>query len=119
MLERLESPEQVLAFRAVGRIESADYHDVLEPAIDRMIADRDEVRLLYVLGDEFDEYSAGAGWEDAKLAFGHLTKWKRIAVVTNHDWVQHAVRMFGWMMPGDCKVFELDGQDDAMKWVTS
>jgi hypothetical protein len=34
MLEPIASPENVLAFRAVGKIEKADYDDVLEPAVE-------------------------------------------------------------------------------------
>ena len=98
MLQRIEAPDGVLAFRAVGKIEKADYDTVLEPAIAAMIADKGEVRLVYVLGDEYDRYTAGATWEDAKLGLGHLSKWKRIAVVTNHEWLRHGVgrRSGGW-----------------------
>ncbi len=39
MLERIESPENVLAFRARGHIDKIDYEDVLEPAVEEMLAD--------------------------------------------------------------------------------
>jgi hypothetical protein len=60
MLQRIESPPNVLAYRAVGRIEKSDYEEILEPAVDALIADTDEIRFVYVIGDEFDGYSAGA-----------------------------------------------------------
>ena len=116
MLERIESPDNVLAFRAVGKVEKADYDKTLEPAVEAMIESRDEVRLVYVLGDEFDGYSIAAGWEDTKLGVGHLSKWKRIAVVTNHDWIRQGVGMFRWMVPGDVKVFPLADQSEALDW---
>lgn len=34
MLQRIESPDTVLAYRAVGRIEKDDYKVVLTPAVD-------------------------------------------------------------------------------------
>ena len=68
------------------------------------------------LGDQFDGYSVAAGWEDTKLGIGHVSKWKRIALVTNHDWIRHTVGMFGWMVPGDVKVFPLQDQSAAMEW---
>jgi SpoIIAA-like len=116
MLERIESPDGVLAFRAIGKIEKDDYDKVLEPAVEDMISRSGEVRLVYVLGDEFDGYSVAAGWEDTKLGVGHLSKWKRIAVVTSHDWIRHAVGMFRWMVPGDVKVFSPDEQGAAIEW---
>ena len=76
----------------------------------------DEIRFVYVLGDDFDGYSVAAGWEDTKLGIGHVSKWKRIAVVTNHDWTRHTVGMFGWMLPGNVKVFPLQEQAAAMEW---
>jgi SpoIIAA-like len=117
MLERIDSPDGVLAVRAVGKVEKVDYDKVLEPAVDEMIARAGELRFVYVLGEAFDGYSVTAGWEDAKLGLGHLSKWKRVAVVTSHDWVRHAVGMFRWMVPGDVKVFAMDEQDAAMEWV--
>jgi hypothetical protein len=116
MLEPITSPENVLAFRAVGKIEKADYEGVLEPAVDALIAAHGEVRFVYVLGPEFDGYSTGAGWEDAKLGIGHLSKWKRIAVVTDHDWIRHATSMFGWMVPGEMKTFDVAEEGAAIEW---
>ena len=116
MLERIDSPEEVLGFKAVGKIEQSDYDAILEPAVRAMLAARNELRFVYVLGDEFDGYSASAAFEDAKLGFGHFTKWERVAIVTNHDWLRRSIAMFGWMMPGEVKTFSLTEVDDAIAW---
>lgn len=119
MLQRIDAPDTVLAFRAVGRIEQSDYESVLDPAVEAMIADRGEVRFVYVIGDEFDEYTAGASWADAKLGAAHASKWKRVAVVTDHVWVHHLVHLFGWMLPGDVKTFGLDEETTAIDWAAT
>ena len=116
MLDRIESPESVLAFRAVGHIDKTDYERVLEPAVTEMLAERGEVRFVYVLGEEFEGYTLSAGWEDAKLGMSDFHKWKRCAVVTNHDWVRHLMGMFGWMMPGEMKVFDVGHETEAVAW---
>jgi len=116
MLERLDGPENVLAFRAIGKIEKSDYDTVLEPAVDAMMKERGELRFVYVMDDAFDGYTMGAGWEDTKMGLGHLTKWKRCAVATSHDWIRHAVGMFRWMMPGEIKVFGENEIDLALAW---
>ncbi len=116
MLQRIDAPDNVLAFRAVGKIEKSDYDTVLEPAVETMIADKGELRFVYVLGDEFDSYTMGATWEDTKLGIGHVSKWRRIAIVTNHDWVRHLVGMFGWMVPGEIKTFPVDEENPAIEW---
>ncbi len=116
MIEPVPSPDGVLAFRAVGRVEKADYDDVLEPAVDAMVAERGELRLVYVLGEAFEGYAASAGVEDAKLGLGHLSKWRRVAVVTDRDWVRNSVSMLGWMMPGDVRVFDEMELEQALRW---
>lgn len=116
MLQPIESPASVLAFRAVGKIEKSDYDTVLKPAVEAMMSEQGEVRFVYVLGDDFDSYTAGATWEDAKVGVAHASKWKRIAVVTNHDWIRHAVGMFGWMVPGEVKVFPPAAETEAISW---
>ncbi|HEY7439498.1 MAG TPA: STAS/SEC14 domain-containing protein [Acidimicrobiia bacterium] len=119
MLQRIEAADTVVAFRAVGKVERSDYERFLEPAVEALLADKGEVRFVYVLGDDFDGYSVGAGWEDTKLGLHHLSKWKRVAVVTDHDWVRHAVGMFRWMIPGDVKVFPLADQAEALGWAAA
>ena len=59
-------PDGVIGFEAVGKIQAADYEDVLMPAIARGAAGG-SVRLLFVLGDRFTGYSPGAMKEDAGL----------------------------------------------------
>ena len=60
MIEPIEgAPPGVLAFKAVGKVEAADYEQVLTPAIEQAIAGGGKVRLVYELGQEYDGYSAG------------------------------------------------------------
>jgi len=119
MLEKIDAPENVLAFRALGKIDKTDYETVLDPAIEKMIEQRGEIRLVYVLDEMFDGYSIAAGWEDSKLGFGHITKWERCAVVTSHEWVKHWVGMFRWLIPCSVKVFEVGKVDDAIAWAAA
>jgi hypothetical protein len=53
VLERIDSPANVLAFRAVGEIDERDYENTLKPAVEAMTEDRGELRFVYVPGDEF------------------------------------------------------------------
>ncbi|MGZ5417747.1 MAG: STAS/SEC14 domain-containing protein [Nocardioides sp.] len=41
------------------------------PAVNEATAEHGKVRLLYVLGPEFDEYEEDAAWEDLKLGVRH------------------------------------------------
>ena len=118
MIRAIEGmPTGVVGLEAVGRVSDQDYEEVLVPTI-RAALDRGDVRLLYVLGHEFESYSAGAIWADTKLFAGHPSGWKRVAVVSDADWLENSVKAFGWLMPGKVRVFETDDVDDALEWLT-
>jgi hypothetical protein len=112
-------PDNVVGFRAVGEVKSDDYEETLLPAVDAAIAKSGKIRFLYVLDSEFSGYSAGAMWQDTKLGFEHLKAFEKIAVVTDTSWVADGVKAFGWMIPGDVKVYANDQLDEATVWVSS
>jgi hypothetical protein len=117
MIKPIEgAPDGVLAFKAVGKVEAADYEDVLTPAIEVAIAEHGKVRLVYELGAEFDGYSVAAAWEDMKLWRPHLRAWERCAVVTDHTMIADTMRAFGMLMPGQVKVFPVSALDEALAW---
>jgi SpoIIAA-like len=119
MLKLIEDlPDGVVGVEAHGKVTAEDYENVLVPAVEAARKDG-KVRLLYVFGDDFPDYSAGAAWEDAKLGIGHLRSWERIAVVSDEDWLRRAVGGLGWLMPGEIKVFKTHDLDDAREWVAS
>ena len=119
MLEVLpDLPDGVLGFTAVGKLHADDYTTVLLPAIEAKVAAGEDLRVLLVF-PTFDGLSTGATWEDLKLGVGHLTKWKKIALVTDLDWMIHLTSLFGWMTPGEMKRFPLDERDAAIAWVAA
>ena len=41
---------------------------------------------------------------------------KRIAVVSDLEWVTHVMHAFAWMVPGELAMFGLDDLDRATEW---
>ena len=119
MLEQLESPPNVIAVKAVGKLAKDDYTNVLTPAIKALVDSTGELRAVIVIGDDFDGITPGGTWEDMKTGLQHITKWKRCAVVSDKDWVRNGVAIFGWTMPGDVKVFAEGEVDDAIAWAAA
>jgi hypothetical protein len=113
IVERM--PPGTIGVEASGRITDEDYRDVLIPAVEAAL-DTGDVRLLYVL-DAGSEYSAGAMWADSKLWTKHLKSWSRVAVVSDAEWLERSIHAFGWMMPGEIKVFASGDVDDAKAWL--
>ena len=112
-------PDNVLGFEAVGEVEDDDYEDVLIPAVEGLLQNQDKVRILYVLGEDFEKYEADAMWEDAKMGMHHLGQWERIAVVTDHKGYQRSIKAFGFLMPGEVKVYPLSELAAARAWIAA
>lgn len=110
-------PEHVLGLRARGEVSADDYKQVLVPALEKKLHQHARVRLLYVIGDGFDEYTRGAAWEDAKVGMLHLTAFERTAIVTDVDWIEKTTKALGFAMPGQVRVFEEDDLQKAREWV--
>ena len=110
-------PDSVVGFEAVGEVRAGDYKSVLDHAVDAALQSRDKIRLLYVLGDEFDGYSGGAMWEDTKIGVSHWSRWEKIALVTDHKHYEEGVKAFTWMMPCEVKVYAVADRADAEAWV--
>ena len=120
MLERItDLPDTVLGFKASGELTADDYRDVLVPAVEATLAKHEKVRLLYVLGDEVTGFSAGAAWEDTKVGLGHVTKWEKVAVVSDKEWLRHSVNIFGYLIPGEIKAYSVAEEGAARAWITS
>ena len=62
-----DMPVGVLGLEAVNNVEKEDYETVLLPAVDAAIAEHGKVRLVYVLGPEFDDYEGVTVVEALKL----------------------------------------------------
>jgi hypothetical protein len=110
-------PANVLGVEASGRVTDDDYEAVLVPAVREKRTAHDRLRFLYVLGDDFDGWTMGAMWEDAKLGLKDPKTWEKIAVVGDKDWLAHVVKAFGWMIPGEVRAFHLHELDAAKAWV--
>lgn len=120
MVERIEEmPAGTIGFRVVEKLTGDDYRERIEPVLGEA-AEAGEIRLLFEIDGGFG-MDAGAVIEDAKtglkLGLGHMKAWKRTAVVTDVDWIRKAIKAFGFMSPGEVKVFEPAELGAAKVWV--
>lgn len=118
MIEEISGlPAATIGFRATGKVTGDDYDKVLTPAIDRAIEEHHRIKLLAVLGPDFDGYSLEAAWDDTRLGLRHWSGFERIAVVTDAAWLKHGIRAIGFMLPCPIRLFDLAGKDDARRWL--
>jgi hypothetical protein len=112
-------PAGVVGVEAHGKVTASDYEQVLVPAVEAALQGDGKLRLLYVFGSDFPDYSAGAAWQDTRLGLGHLRSWERIAIVGDADWLRRSLQALGWAMPGEVRMFAADELDAARAWITA
>lgn len=122
MIEQLTGfAPSVLAFRFVGKITRADYEQVLVPAIRASIERGGDIGVYCELGEGFEGYDASGLWADVKTGFkyyfSHMSAWKKIALVTDLEWIAHFVALFGWMTTCELELFSVAERQAAQHWI--
>lgn len=119
MIEVLQDmPDGVKGIRVSGRLRGDDLREA-RPAIEDLM-ESGEIRIVEVIASDYEGFGAGGLAEDLKLGLGlmlkHHSAFKRIAVVSDKEWVGHAIHAMAWMIPGEIAVFGLDDLEAAKQW---
>jgi len=120
MIERLQAfPENVVAFACHGHVAKSDYATVLIPAVEEALAQHQRVRLYYEIAGDFAGIDPAAVWQDTKLGIGHLSRWEKLAVVTDVEWIKHTMTFFAFLLPAEMRVFPRAEAAKAREWIIS
>lgn len=119
MIETMpDMPAGVTGFRVSGRIRGDDMRE-FKPVMDDMLKSG-EIRIVEVIPDDYEGFGQGGLVEDLKMGLGalfqHHSAFKRIAVVTDKEWVGHTLHALAWMVPGEVALFGLAELDRAKEW---
>jgi hypothetical protein len=120
VLERIpDLPDSVVGIKASAEVTADDYKNVLLPAVETALEGQHKLRFLFVIDDDVTGLTAGAAWQDTKVGLGHYTRWEKVAVCTNREWLRYSVDIFGYLVPGEVKAFTLAEEANARTWVSS
>jgi hypothetical protein len=119
MIELLQDmPAGVAGIRVSGKV-TGDEMIEFKPELEKLLGG-EEVRIVEVIAPDYEGFGRGGLVEDLKQGFGtlinHRSAFKRIAIVTDKEWVAHTVHVVGWMVPGELEVFGLDDLERAKEW---
>lgn len=117
--KRLELNERVggkaIEVQITGTLEQEDY-DIFTPAFERLVEEHGEIRVLFRLQD-FTGWSAGALWEDVRLAFRHFADIERLAIVGEKEWERGMATFCKPFTRAEVRFFESDRLGDARRWL--
>lgn len=119
MIELLpDMPPGVMGIRVAGRLRGNELREI-RPSLHALLLSGD-IRIVEVIDPDYEGYGHGGLLEDLKLGLGtvlpHQSAFKRIAIVSDKEWIAHALHALEWMVPGELKVFSLDQLDEAKTW---
>src|SRR5271170_3617255 len=120
MIDKLKDlPRGIDGVRVTGKISKEDYEKVLVPLFDEAQQEGRHIRFLYQLGPEFEGFTPGAAWEDAKIGLRFLRLFDGCAVVTDLTWIRELTRLAGFLMPCPVSVFSNTEFAGAVDWLQS
>ena len=120
MIESIgDLPDNVVAVSCSGHVTRSDYEHVLIPAVNAALKKHDKIRLFYRIGSEFEAIDPGAVFEDMSVGFSHLSRWERIAVVTDIAWIRMTIHVFAFVIPGPMKFFSVSEEAQARQWIVA
>ena len=118
MIEVLQGyPDEVLAISCAGRITADDYRNVLVPEAEARIARYGCVRILYYLGPSYQTFSSSAVWSDVLFGLSNWSKFNRLALVTDVEWIRASARLFEPFFHRGLRIFEASELSAASAWI--
>lgn len=112
-------PPNVVGIEVDGEVTRDEYDTIVEPNINKLAESQQSLNYIVVLKSGLGSFTAGVWWEDFKLALKHYTKWNKVAIVTDEQSVRTLTNLFGFGFPGKHKIFNLNGFDNAVFWVSA
>jgi hypothetical protein len=114
-----ESSGNTIGIRASGKLTKADYETVLIPQLTELFKAHGQLNIVFLMGDEFEGWDLEAAWDDASYGLVHRADFGKLAVVGGPAWVNWCIKLSGFLMKGEIKVFDPGHLDQAWQWVRS
>jgi len=118
MLEILDSPDHVGAYRLSGTLGEEDYDRVIADVEARL--DRHEKIGIFVDLTGFHDLTIRAGLKDLRYSFGKIFDWNRFpkeAIVTDKQWLKTVAKFADFLIPFvELRSFDPDETEAALAW---
>lgn len=111
----IETQGNLLHGVITGKLEKEDY-ELLVPTAERLIESHGKIRILAELLD-FKGWTAGALWEECKLAYHHLKDIERMAVVGDKKWEKDLTLFIKPFVGAKLKYFDVAQKQQAIDWI--
>ncbi|MES2689286.1 MAG: STAS/SEC14 domain-containing protein, partial [Bacteroidota bacterium] len=77
-----------------------------------------QLNYMLVLDTSVKNFTAGAWWQDALLGLKNITKWNRVAIVSDSDGINSFTGIYSVFIPGEFRGFYPEQLKVAIDWVS-
>ena len=106
---------KIISITFKGKVDKNDY-DLLVPQLEGIIRKGGNIRLLIELID-FEGWTLGALWEDAKFNLKHVKNIVKFAIVGDRKWEKTMAAFIKPFVKAQIKYFDTNRIDDANAWI--
>lgn len=110
--------DDIVGFSYDDEVTAADYETVVFPAVEAAVKENKDLKVLLRLGVSFKGFKLGALKDDMEIGIKYFKDWKKIAFVSDKEWMNHTVKAFGFLMPAKVRTFENKEMNEAIKWLS-
>jgi len=119
MVEILKDfPDYVAAYKASGAISKEEYEALVMARVDQVAARHGKINFLVCLHTDMSNYSIGAFLDYLKVSFEHFSKWQRMAIISDEQWLRKSYDIIGLLVHGEIRTYPLSGYEEAKQWVS-
>ncbi|MEO6902785.1 MAG: STAS/SEC14 domain-containing protein [Bacteroidia bacterium] len=118
MIKEIENlPKNVVGFSYIGKVTGKDYESVVFPAVEKATKGKKKINILITFEKSFDKISLKAMVDDSIVGLKYIKSWKKIAIVSDHNKINHLIKAFSFLVPAEIKIFTLSKIDKALVWI--
>lgn len=110
-------PDHVIGIRITDKLRAEDYERQLIPLVNEKLEKHRKLDFLCCIDGEWKGMEAGAVWQDLRLGLGRIGHWARLALVSDIQWLERAVKLFSVFSPGELRHFDSADYATARDWV--
>jgi hypothetical protein len=120
MIELIDSPDDVIAVHASGKIDGAGLETIMD-RLDQLLKSRDKVHVFVETRsiDGIEISGLPSYTARAMPLFGKLDRFGRVAIVADQAWVRAATRLESALLPNiSYRTYMPEERKEAFAWIT-
>lgn len=116
MIHKIETANNLIAFRALGQVTTDDFKSVILPELEGLSKQSNEINFLFALDTDVQNFTENVWFQDAVLGLQQFNNWNRVAIVSDSEEINFNDG-FTFNSTGELRGFKKLAFNKALKWV--